>query len=152
MFSQPGCLTPVSSSQNSHNYPVRKALSTSLSEESEVQRIRCLAQSQSQLVSDGAMICINPVSVCFYFILPHSMWDLSSAPRPPPQKKRWNPYHLHWKCQVLTTGPPGMSLYVILVHHIILPKMGKIDDTGVIQIAHIETILLIWNDVHGILK
>ena len=95
------------------------------------------------------MICINPVSVCFYFILPHSMWDLSSAA---PKKKRWNPHHLHWKCQVLTTEPPGMSLYVILVHHIILLKMGKIDDTGVIQIAHIETILLIWNDVHGILK
>ena len=40
------------------------------------------------------------------------------------------------------------SFYVLLV----FLKMRKTDDTGVIQIAHIETLLLIWNDVHGILK
>ena len=39
----------------------------------------------------------------FFFLEPHSMRDLSSLTRD------WTLHPLHWKCRVLTTGPPGKS-------------------------------------------
>ena len=40
----------------------------------------------------------------FFLVAPHSMWDLSSP-------QGLNPSPLQWKRGVLTTGPPGKSLF-----------------------------------------
>ena len=44
----------------------------------------------------------------FFFFLgtPHSMGNFLG--------QGLNPHHVRWKCRVLTTGPPGKPLYVIL--------------------------------------
>ena len=44
---------------------------------------------------------------CFFFLVaPHSMWDLRSL-------QGLNPSPLQWKRGVLTTGPPGKSLFAL---------------------------------------
>ena len=47
---------------------------------------------------------LNPLSSCtlsFFLAVPCIMWNFSD--------QGLNPHPLHWKCSVLTTGPPGKS-------------------------------------------
>ena len=47
--------------------------------------------------------------VCFLFLIPlHSMWDLISD-------RGLNLHPQHWKCSILTAGPPGKSLLPVFV-------------------------------------
>ena len=65
-------------------------------------RYVCLYKTQEFL----SIYPLKKIHVCVNLAMLHGMWDLSSS------GQEMNPYPLHWKHRVLTTGLTGKSQYL----------------------------------------